>query len=171
MKTSESTAKIIPKFVKVKALLKQPKKTSKGYGYTYANLPTVQEAIDDAIKQAKADIFYTQNTINDEKTGFPSTTTRIFDSSGEWLEFGPLTLPVAKNNAQGFGSAITYERRYQLSEAFGIASEEDDDGNGAIGGNKQQNRQQSVRQPQQNYQQRQPQQNYQRNYSNNYQRR
>jgi hypothetical protein len=40
------------------------------------------------------------------------------------------SVPVDKNNAQGYGSALTYARRYSLSAAFGVAPE-DDDGNAA----------------------------------------
>ena len=40
-------------------------------------------------------------------------------------------MPVDKRTAQGFGSALTYARRYSLSLACGIGSEEDDDGNQA----------------------------------------
>jgi len=37
------------------------------------------------------------------------------------------------NNAQAYGSAITYGRRYLLSGLLGIVSDEDDDGNSACG--------------------------------------
>jgi len=39
-------------------------------------------------------------------------------------------LPVSKVDAQGYGSALTYARRYSLSAATGVAPE-DDDGNAA----------------------------------------
>lgn len=160
MEHSETLAKIIPDMIKIRQQLKQPKKDKEGYGYKYADLPTVQKAIDDAIAKSKTGITYLQNTTNDENTGYPSTTTYIFHSSGEWLMYGPLMLPVKKNDAQGFGSAITYERRYQLSEAFGIASEDDDDGNAAINGPTKGQEQQANRYP--NYQRRNQQQmNYQ----------
>jgi hypothetical protein len=38
-----------------------------------------------------------------------------------------------KNTPQGIGSALTYMRRYSLSAAFGITSDQDDDGNQASG--------------------------------------
>ena len=56
--------------------------------------------------------------------------TIILHSSGEWLSCGKLSVPVSKGDAQGFGSALTYARRYSLSAAFGVAPE-DDDGNAA----------------------------------------
>lgn len=57
--------------------------------------------------------------------------TTLIHSSGEWIEFEPLTLKADKVTAQGAGSAITYGRRYALSAVLGISSEDDDDGNGA----------------------------------------
>lgn len=56
-------------------------------------------------------------------------TTMIVHESGEWIETLPLQMPTEKNTPQGIGSAITYGRRYSLSAALGLSSEEDDDGN------------------------------------------
>jgi hypothetical protein len=50
--------------------------------------------------------------------------------SGETLECGILHVPAAKHDPQGYGSALTYARRYSLMAAAGIAPE-DDDGNSA----------------------------------------
>lgn len=57
--------------------------------------------------------------------------TTLIHSSGEYIEFPPLTLRTDKATAQGAGSAITYGRRYALSAILGISSEDDDDGNHA----------------------------------------
>lgn len=57
--------------------------------------------------------------------------TILLHSSGESLE-GRTALPEA-SDIQGFGSAITYLRRYAIQALLGIAAEEDDDGNRAIG--------------------------------------
>jgi hypothetical protein len=56
--------------------------------------------------------------------------TILMHASGEWLSCGVLNLPVSKADAQGFGSALTYARRYSLAAACGVAPE-DDDGNAA----------------------------------------
>ncbi len=56
--------------------------------------------------------------------------TMLLHESGEWLDSGPVFVPVAKGDAQGHGSAYTYARRYSLSLAVGIA-QDDDDGNAA----------------------------------------
>jgi len=64
-----------------------------------------------------------------------SVTTMLMHISGEWIESDPLSLKADKATAQGACSAITYGRRYSLSAALGISSEDDDDGNHASQGN------------------------------------
>ena len=56
--------------------------------------------------------------------------TVFLHESGEMLECGILHVPAAKQDPQGYGSALTYARRYSLMAACGIAPE-DDDGNSA----------------------------------------
>jgi len=52
-------------------------------------------------------------------------------ASGEWIR-SALYVPVTKKDAQGFGSAITYGRRYSLAAIVGVASDDDDDANDAV---------------------------------------
>lgn len=56
--------------------------------------------------------------------------TVLVHSSGETLECR-VPLIIGKNDMQGFGSAVTYARRYGLMAMAGIAPE-DDDGNAAV---------------------------------------
>jgi hypothetical protein len=63
--------------------------------------------------------------------------TFLHHSSGETISMGSLFVPANKNDAQGFGSALTYCRRYALVTAFGVPVE-DDDGNAAVKGQSQQ---------------------------------
>ena len=56
--------------------------------------------------------------------------TIFLHESGETLSAGRLNVPASKQDAQGYGSALTYARRYSLMAACGIAPE-DDDGNQA----------------------------------------
>ena len=56
--------------------------------------------------------------------------TIFLHESGETLSAGRLNVPASKQDAQGYGSALTYARRYSLMAACGIAPE-DDDGNKA----------------------------------------
>jgi hypothetical protein len=53
----------------------------------------------------------------------------LLHTSGEWLS-STLRIPATKQDAQGFGSAITYGRRYGLQAICGVPAE-DDDGNAA----------------------------------------
>lgn len=59
-------------------------------------------------------------------------TTMLVHSSGEWFR-DELGMPMAKADAQGAGSAITYARRYSYGGVLSIAGEPDDDANVATG--------------------------------------
>ena len=56
--------------------------------------------------------------------------TIFIHESGQTISAGRLHVPASKNDPQGYGSALTYARRYSLMAACGIAPE-DDDGNDA----------------------------------------
>ena len=56
--------------------------------------------------------------------------TVFLHESGEMLEGGMLHVPATKHDAHGYGSALTYARRYSLMATCGISAE-DDDGNAA----------------------------------------
>ncbi len=93
----------------------------------YADLASVVAAIKPAL--AKHGLFFTQ--YNHPCAGGVSVETTVHHASGESISFGALFVPASKNDAQGFGSALTYCRRYSLMTAFGVAPE-DDDGNAAV---------------------------------------
>ena len=65
----------------------------------------------------------------DDETGRYVKTILIHGDTGETLECR-VPLIIGKNDMQGFGSAVTYARRFGLSCMAGIAPE-DDDGNAA----------------------------------------
>ena len=54
--------------------------------------------------------------------------TILIHTSGESMSGGIIHVPADKQTPQGYGSALTYARRYSLMSACGIAPE-DDDGN------------------------------------------
>jgi hypothetical protein len=62
--------------------------------------------------------------------GSVTVVTTLLHESGESIS-DTLVLPTAQETAQGYGSAITYARRYSLACVCGVASEADDDGNAA----------------------------------------
>jgi len=89
----------------------------------YADLASVVEAIRSAF--AANGLSYVQSVEPSDKDEVRVETT-ILHSSGEWISCGVLALPVSKADAQGYGSALTYARRYSLSAAVGVAPEDDD---------------------------------------------
>src|SRR3972149_8405060 len=84
----------------------------------YADLASVVEAIRAAF--SKHGLSYSQGCEPSDKNEV-RVETIILHASGEWLSNGVLCLPVTKADAQGFGSALTYARRYSLSAAVGVA--------------------------------------------------
>lgn len=52
--------------------------------------------------------------------------TLFLHESGEQMSAGKLFMPATKFDPQGFGSALSYARRYSLMAACGIAPEDDD---------------------------------------------
>lgn len=109
--------------------VRQPAKSADNpfFKSKYVQLEGVVAAIDDALEETG--LSYTQDvTSNGDQV---SVTTVILHESGQYIELGPLSVPVSKKDAQAFGSAETYARRYSLSAAFGITSDIDDDGNAA----------------------------------------
>jgi hypothetical protein len=92
----------------------------------YVDLAGCVEAVVDSLNAAG--IALIQRTSQDD-TGVTVETVFVHES-GEMLECGKLHVPAAKQDPQGYGSALTYARRYSLMAACGIAPE-DDDGNAA----------------------------------------
>jgi len=92
----------------------------------YVDLAGCIEAVVDALNSAG--IALIQRT-SENSTGVTVETVFVHES-GETLECGKLHVPASKQDAQGYGSALTYARRYSLMAACGIAPE-DDDGNAA----------------------------------------
>lgn len=101
----------------------------------YADLSAVWEAIREPLAANELSILQEPQSAD----GKISLTTTLMHSSGEYVR-STLTFPVTKQDPQGYGSAITYARRYALQSVTGIAPE-DDDGIAAAQGNGEQKRQ------------------------------
>lgn len=102
-------------------------KGTEGYGYSYADLPAIFEAINPLLKENG--LGFTQLL---EGT---SIKTIIFHAeSGESIE-SSMDIPTdvqlkGMNYFQVMGSAITYYRRYALSSALGLVTDKDTDAAG-----------------------------------------
>ncbi len=92
----------------------------------YADLGAVIDSVKPAL--IKHGLFFTQRS-HPAENGV-SVETVLHHEGGEELSLGTLFVPANKQDAQGFGSALTYARRYGLMTAFGVPAE-DDDGNAA----------------------------------------
>lgn len=103
--------------------------TNPAFRSKYADLSACIEAVVDALNDNG--VMLMQRTLEDA-TGVTVETVFLHES-GEQLSSGPLHVPASKQDPQGYGSALTYARRYSLMAACGIAPE-DDDGNAASRG-------------------------------------
>lgn len=121
-------AKIASAFVKAQKAFGPALKSSTNphFRSRYADLSACVEAVIDALNANG--IALMQKTY-ECKEGVMVETVFVHES-GEVMESGMLHVPAVKHDAQGFGSALTYARRYSLMAACGIAPE-DDDGNAA----------------------------------------
>jgi hypothetical protein len=99
-------------------------KTNPAFRSKYADLGACLEAVNDALLENGIAVY--QET-HDDATGVTVETVFLHES-GETMRSGKFHVPAAKQDPQGYGSALTYARRYSLITACGI-SPEDDDGN------------------------------------------
>lgn len=92
----------------------------------YADLAACLEAVQDPLNNNGIALL---QVTHEDLTGVTVETLFIHES-GEQISGGKLHVPASKQDPQGYGSALTYARRYSLLAACGIAPE-DDDGNAA----------------------------------------
>lgn len=141
MKTSEKIDKLIKSMISFRSKLEQPKTVDNPfYNSKYVNLESIIDAADLAFKGLASEdgLTFTQELTSDVQNQTVSVSTTIFHVSGQMITYGPYTVPVGKNNAQGYGSSGTYAKRQSLSAALGITSDADDDGNYSSTNNQQQ---------------------------------
>lgn len=128
MKTSENVTKISAALLKAQKAITCAAKdaTNPHFKNKYADLPAVINAIKPALNDAG--IMFMQ-TPSPSDPGSLALTTRLVHESGEWME-DTATVPLPKNDPQGYGSAMTYARRYSLAAITGLY-QDDDDGHAA----------------------------------------
>jgi len=94
----------------------------------YASLKSVIDAVKKSLN-GNGIAFLQSSEIRD---GGVAVTTTLLHESGEVLTGGPVFVPADKPNAHGYGSALTYAKRYSLAMICGISADVDDDGNHAV---------------------------------------
>jgi len=131
MTMSETIGAIAPALVKAQAEIRPIVKdsTNPAFRSKYTSLDAIMEVVRPVM--AKNGLFVVQSVL-DTIDGQHSITveSRVIHSSGEWIA-GVVQVPVMQQTSHGFGSALSYGRRYSLSALLSLASDEDDDGNGA----------------------------------------
>lgn len=131
MKMSESVTKIFPALVKAQAVVgtAQKNKVNPHLKNKYADLSSVWDAIGPALESNKLALIQTPNQSDDNKLHLE---TMIIHESGEWMS-DVLVMPMPKQDPQGYGSALSYARRYHASSMLGVV-QDDDDGQSASKG-------------------------------------
>ncbi|NCW72853.1 MAG: hypothetical protein EBW12_07645 [Actinobacteria bacterium] len=129
MKRSEPCDAISAALAAAQAEMKNPSfdSTNPHFRNKFASLAAIRNAVVPVF--AKHGLSVMQELTSGEDT--VACLTVVQHSSGQWLEFGPLAMPVSKPDAQGYGSASTYCKRYSLQSVAAIVGDEDDDGNEA----------------------------------------
>jgi hypothetical protein len=128
MTTTTSKKTIYQALVSAQKNFESAAKTSNNphFRSKYAALDACVDAVKEALNEEG--IFLHQKThLSDDGV---IVETIFVHESGDQLSGGLLHVPASKQDAQGYGSALTYARRYSLLAACGIAPE-DDDGNAA----------------------------------------
>lgn len=128
MKMSETIAEIATALSKAQGMIDDATKTglNPAFRSKYADLAAVRAVIREPL--AVNDLAIVQGPRRAD--GGVEVETMLVHKSGEWISES-VFIPVAKWDAHGMGSGITYGRRYGLMSILCIATE-DDDGNTAV---------------------------------------
>lgn len=138
---SENNKEIAAALAKSWAEIENPKhnktvqvKTKNGGQYTfdYADLGTIFDEAKRVFKENGISVLQNAYTEVVEGNLMIAVETMLLHSSGEWVKSQPLKMP-SSTNMQDMGGQVTYMKRYSLSALLGIATESDDDANGASG--------------------------------------
>lgn len=94
----------------------------------YASLNSVIEACRDGLSAQS--VWVAQYPVAAEPGQLGLVTKLVHGESGQW-QSSLMVMPLPKNDPQGYGSALTYARRYGLATLVGLVSEIDDDAEAA----------------------------------------
>lgn len=124
MKTSESITTIAPALLAAQQAITFAGKNARNphFKNSYADLGSVIDACKEPLNSAGI-VFMQMPTPG--KDGELALVTRLIHTSGEWIE-DTAVCPLPKQDPQGFGSAMTYLRRYSLAAIIGIYQDDDD---------------------------------------------
>ncbi|BEH84572.1 hypothetical protein [Klebsiella phage phiKp_7-2] len=133
MKFSQPCGVIVKQFAHAQDMCVSPKKSKQNQHLKnhYATLGDVAAAIGPAMEDAGLIMIQSPTHEPGQPANVLLMETRIIHTdSGEWLS-DVCQIPLAKTDSQGFGSALTYARRYARVAIFGLTMD-DDDGNKSV---------------------------------------
>lgn len=128
MEMSDNIKELATAFSKAQAAVEGATKDSNNphFKTKYADLGAVWAACRDALTSNGLSVVQFPGELIENRM---TMTTMLMHSSGQWMR-ETLSIPLSKVDAQGYGSATTYARRYALAAVVGVCPE-DDDGNAA----------------------------------------
>jgi hypothetical protein len=124
---SESVVELAKAMVEVQKVLR-PALKDRENEFTrsrYATLNSVMDACSKALLDAGIWVTQYPVPVEGEGSNLGLVTKLVHAESGEW-QASLLVMPLPKNDPQGYGSALTYARRYGLSSMIGLVTEDDD---------------------------------------------
>jgi hypothetical protein len=130
MEKSEALEKLGEALAKAQGQIQDAKKDSDNpfFKSHYADLASVWEACRKPLSDNGLAVIQSIEV----KEGKRFVSTMLLHSSGQFIA-SELDLTMKEETMQSIGSAITYARRYSLSALVGVAPDDDDDGEGAVG--------------------------------------
>lgn len=125
MNKSESIKEIATALCKFQGAVEKIKKTATNpfFHSKYANLADILDVIREPLSESGLSFVQFPK-------GQCELETMLMHISGEWMS-ETYEMKPTKNDPQGLGSVITYQRRYALGAILGLNIDEDDDGNKA----------------------------------------
>ena len=131
MEKSESIKELATALCKFQGAVEKVRKseTNPFFKSKYADLSSILDVI--RIPLSENGLSFVQ--FPKDKNGLE---TMLMHTSGEWMS-ATYEMKPTKDDPQGLGSAITYQRRYALGAILGLNIDDDDDGNAASKQNKQ----------------------------------
>ncbi len=123
--SSPTLTKLVVALIKAQSQIEGAKKdsTNPHFKSKYADLQSIWEACKDAL--INNDFCISQ--LVEEQNGKSCLVTLLIHSSGEWLK-SSMPIIQTKPDIQGYGSSLTYCRRYSLASILCVCAVEDDDG-------------------------------------------
>lgn len=120
---SDSVAALAAALAKAQGMMSHASKDANNphFKSRYADLAAVWSAVREPLSANGLSVVQTVA----QGDGTVGVRSLLLHASGEWIS-SLLEMPVAQKTPQGYGSALTYARRYALAALVGIAQDDDD---------------------------------------------